>query len=103
MTAFLPVHHLTTLDAAPLPPARHRDLCTDCGISRTSAPERCGRACQFINPRYGELEVQAHGRARDAARGDEALFGTYLEMRRARLAVRPAGAPTTCLHDPDDE
>jgi coenzyme F420 hydrogenase subunit beta len=92
MTALLPVRGLPTLDAAPLPAPRHRDLCTDCGISRTSAPERCGRACQFINPRYAELELQAHGRARDAARGDEALFGTYLEMRRARLTTRRAGA-----------
>ncbi len=92
MTGVLPVRALSTLDAAPLPLPRHRDLCTDCGISRTSAPERCGRACQFIHPRYAELERQAHGRARDASRGDEALFGTYLEMRRARLAVRSAGA-----------
>ena len=92
MTALLPVRGLPTLDAVPLPMARHRDLCTDCGISRTSAPERCGRACQFIHPRYAELELQAHGRARDAARGDEALFGTYLEMRRARLTTRRAGA-----------
>jgi len=92
MTALIPVRGLPTLDATPLPQPRHRDLCTDCGISRTSAPERCGRACQFINPRYAELELQAHGRARDASRGDEALFGTYLEMRRARLAHRSAGA-----------
>lgn len=33
---------LTLADAAP------RDLCTDCGISRSSDPERCGRACQFL-------------------------------------------------------
>lgn len=92
MTALLPVRGLPTLDAVPLPAPRHRDLCTDCGISRTSAADRCGRACQFIHPRYAELEVQAHGRARDVTRGDEALFGTYLEMRRARLARKSAGA-----------
>ena len=69
MTALIPVRGLPTLDAAPLPLARHRDLCTDCGISRTSAPERCGRACQFINPRYAELEAAGPwSRARCLAR-----------------------------------
>jgi hypothetical protein len=28
---------------------------------------RCGSACQFIHPRYAELERQVHGRERDAA------------------------------------
>jgi len=48
-----------------------RDLCTDCGISRTAEPKRCGRACQFIKPDYPGLERQVHGRARDPARPDE--------------------------------
>jgi coenzyme F420 hydrogenase subunit beta len=67
--------------AAPRP----RDLCTDCGISRSSDPSRCGRACQFIHPRYAELERQAHGRSRDQDHADELRFGPYLEMLRARL------------------
>ncbi len=87
-----PALSLPILERPVLAAARPRDLCTDCGISRTSEPERCGRACQFIHPRYAELEVAAHGRRRDATRGDEALFGPYLEMRRVRLAEVRAGA-----------
>ena len=39
----------------PVPPpaaAPERTLCTDCGISRSADPRRCGRACQFIEPDY---------------------------------------------------
>lgn len=78
--------------APPLGAAKPRDLCSDCGISRSNAPERCGRACQFIHPRYAELERAAHGRARDPERDDEALFGPYRRMLRARLARPLAGA-----------
>lgn len=74
--------------AAPRP----RDLCTDCGISRSTDPSRCGRACQFIHPRYADLERQVHGRARDAARPDELHFGPFLEMRRVRLRAPLPGA-----------
>jgi coenzyme F420 hydrogenase subunit beta len=83
-----------TATARPLPilrAPRSRDLCTDCGLSRTEDPGRCGRACQFIDPRYPALERQVHGRVR-AADGDERLFGPYLEMTRARLATPRAGA-----------
>jgi coenzyme F420 hydrogenase subunit beta len=76
-------------------PAPFRDLCTDCGVSRTSAPERCGQVCQFIHPQYPALEQRAHGRARDEAREDEALFGPYLEMSRARLRAPRPGAQWT--------
>jgi coenzyme F420 hydrogenase subunit beta len=76
---------------------RPRDLCTDCGVSRSSHAGRCGAACQFIHPRHEELERQVHGRARDASRGDEAFFGPYLEMWRARLAAPRAGAQWTGL------
>jgi coenzyme F420 hydrogenase subunit beta len=75
--------------------AKPRDLCTDCGISRSDDTSRCGRACQFINPRYEELERQVHGRSRDTTRGDELHFGPYLEMVRARLAAPVAGAQWT--------
>jgi len=78
-----------------MPRAPHRDLCTDCGISRSSDPSRCGRACQFIHPRYPELERRVHGRTRDAARGDELHFGPYLAMHRARLTRPLAGAQWT--------
>ena len=86
---------LPVLASPAFAPAKHRDLCTDCGISRTTAPDRCGLACQFIHPRYAELEVAAHGRARETGRGDEALFGPYLEMRRARMARSLEGAQWT--------
>lgn len=75
--------------------ARGRDLCTDCGVSRSAEPSRCGRACQFIHPRYAELERQAHGRAREAGRGDEGWFGVTLEMHRARLRSPLEGAQWT--------
>jgi coenzyme F420 hydrogenase subunit beta len=77
--------------------ARARDLCTDCGVSRSTHAHHCGSACQFIHPRYAELERQVHGRARDAERGDELHFGPYLEMHRARLRTPRAGAQWTGL------
>ncbi len=67
----------------PLPTAPPRDLCSDCGLSRTRLADRCGRACQFIRPRYPELERRVHGRAVDPARPDEIHFGPMLEMLRA--------------------
>jgi coenzyme F420 hydrogenase subunit beta len=75
------------------PPAR--DLCTDCGVSRSSDPRRCGRACQFIQPDYPALERHVHGRERDAARGDELHFGPYRRMLRASLVPPAAGAQWT--------
>ncbi|EED35174.1 putative coenzyme F420 hydrogenase beta subunit [Luminiphilus syltensis NOR5-1B] len=64
--------------------APHRNLCTDCGISRTEDPDRCGRACQFIRPDYAALEQRVHGRTRDLERGDERFFGVTRAMLRAR-------------------
>ncbi len=72
-----------------------RDLCTDCGISRTSDPKRCGRACQFIAPDYPALEAQVHGRARDADRPDELHFGPFQRMVRASLVPPSPGAQWT--------
>jgi coenzyme F420 hydrogenase subunit beta len=76
-------------------PAPHRDLCTDCGISRTSDAKRCGRACQFIKPEYPALEQRVHGRARDPGRPDELYFGPFRRMVRARLASPKPGAQWT--------
>ena len=75
-----------------LAPAVPRSLCTDCGLSRTDDPGRCGRACQFIRPDYPTLETQVHGRARDPERGDERFFGPYLSMHRAWAADPAPGA-----------
>lgn len=72
-----------------------RDLCTDCGISRTNDAKRCGRACQFIKPDYPALEKQVHGRERDLNISDEAFFGPFRRMARARLAKPIAGAQWT--------
>jgi len=77
--------------AAPAP----RDLCTDCGVSRMADAKRCGRACQFIAPDYRALENATHGRARDPAKGDEAHFGPYRAMHRARLRAPAPGAQWT--------
>jgi coenzyme F420 hydrogenase subunit beta len=76
-------------------PAPPRALCTDCGISRTDDPKRCGRACQFIRPDYAALETRVHGRARDPARPDELHFGPFRRMLRAALTPPRAGAQWT--------
>jgi coenzyme F420 hydrogenase subunit beta len=76
-------------DAAP------RGLCTDCGISRTSAPKRCGTACQFIKPDYPSMEQRVHGRVRDPERPDELFFGPFRAMARARLKNPLPGAQWT--------
>jgi coenzyme F420 hydrogenase subunit beta len=87
--------HIPGLWAPEPAPPRPRDLCTDCGISRSSDPGRCGRACQFIHPRYGELERQVHGRSRDPLRPDELHFGPFRRMLRARLRAPRSGAQWT--------
>ena len=81
--------------APPIASAVPRDLCTDCGISRTTDAKRCGTACQFIKPDYAALETKAHGRARDPARPDEIYFGPFRRMVRAKLAAPLAGAQWT--------
>jgi coenzyme F420 hydrogenase subunit beta len=72
-----------------------RDLCTDCGVSRTSQPKRCATACQFIQPDYPRLESLSHGRARFLDNSDEVFFGPHLEMFRARLKSPLEGAQWT--------
>ena len=76
-------------------PAPHRDLCTDCGVSRSSAPKRCASACQFIQPDYPRLEQQVHGRSRDPARANELHFGPHLRTLRAALRQPAPGAQWT--------
>lgn len=90
-----PAPHLVPVAAMAMPPAPHRTLCTDCGISRTDDPGRCGRACQFIQPDYPALEAKVHGRARDADRTDERFFGPFRRMLRASLAAPRPGAQWT--------
>ncbi len=73
-----------------------RSLCTDCGISRTENPSRCGMACQFIKPDYPKLETQIHGRARnEAINPDELHFGTFKRIVRAKLKTPSEGAQWT--------
>ncbi len=84
-----------TIQDAVLSPAAPRHLCTDCGISRTEDPKRCGVACQFIKPDYNRLEAKVHGRVRDPARPDELHFGPFRRMARARLKPALAGAQWT--------
>lgn len=76
-------------------PAATRDLCTDCGISRSSDPKRCGHACQFIKPDYEKLETRVHGRSRDPRRVDEVFFGPFRRMLRASLVPPRTGAQWT--------
>ena len=87
-------------DAAPA-----RKLCTDCGLSRTADPKRCGQACQFIQPDYPALEQRVHGRQRQQPaehlgaagqpQADELFFGPYQQMLSARLAPAAEGAQWT--------
>lgn len=72
-----------------------RELCTDCGVSRTSSPKRCATACQFIKPDYPQHELKAHGRSRKLENSDEVFFGAYLQMFRARLISPLPGAQWT--------
>lgn len=81
--------------SGPVTPPPHRDLCTDCGLSRTHNPKRCGTACQFIHPDYPALEATVHGRSRDAARPDEMHFGPFRQMLRASLKAPIEGAQWT--------
>lgn len=76
-------------------PAAPRDLCTDCGLSRTSRAKDCGSACQFIRPDYPGLEVRVHGRSRRDDRTDESHFGVFQTMVQARLAQPLANAQWT--------
>jgi coenzyme F420 hydrogenase subunit beta len=79
----------------PLAAAAPRELCTDCGISRSSDPRQCGHACQFIKPDYAALEARVHGRERDARRPDEMFFGPFRRMLRAAMVKPRDGAQWT--------
>lgn len=79
----------------PIEIAPFRDLCTDCGVSRTTQPKRCATACQFIAPNYPKFETLVHGRERATDHSDEVFFGPYLEMFRARLKTPLKGAQWT--------
>lgn len=102
MTVAAPGHPLPDRSSAgsgpwtpPLAAPEPRSLCTDCGISRTAEPKRCGRACQFIKPDYPALEAAVHGRARDPERMDELHFGPFRQMHRAALKEPAEGAQWT--------
>lgn len=79
--------------AKDLRPPAPRGLCTDCGVSRMKDPRACGKACQFIAPDYPALERAVHGRTR--TKGDEAFFGPFQAMYRARMADPKEGAQWT--------
>jgi coenzyme F420 hydrogenase subunit beta len=81
--------------APPVNDAIPRDLCTDCGLSRTADAKRCGQACQFIRPDYPDMEKRVHGRARDAAQPDELWFGPFRRMVRAAMKAPRDGAQWT--------
>lgn len=83
------------IDAPVLTGSARPGLCTDCGVSRMGDGRACGRACQFIQPDYPALEQAAHGRQADPDRGEEAFFGPYTQMLRARLAPPAPGAQWT--------
>jgi coenzyme F420 hydrogenase subunit beta len=85
------MHQLNPLTGPP----PYRDLCTDCGISRSDNPRRCGQACQFIHPDYERLEMQVHGRTRDCGKADELHFGPHRRMLRAALQPTSEGAQWT--------
>ncbi len=90
-----PLTHTGAVWAPSLAPAAPRDMCTDCGLSRTAEAKRCGRACQFIKPDYAASEARVHGRPRDPARPDELFFGPFRQMVRAALKAPRSGAQWT--------
>ena len=90
-----PVLSAPGLTAPPISGAARPGLCTDCGISRLGDGKDCGRACQFIQPDYDRLEMAAHGRVANPARGDEQFFGVTQTMLRARLTPAAPGAQWT--------
>ncbi|MEM1040232.1 MAG: Coenzyme F420 hydrogenase/dehydrogenase, beta subunit C-terminal domain [Pseudomonadota bacterium] len=78
------------------PDVPKRTMCTDCGVSRTDKPNRCGSVCQFIKPDYPGLETRIHGTARDRHKAPDALhFGPYRAIHRARLKDPSQGAQWT--------
>lgn len=79
------------------PPAAHRNLCTDCGISRIpEAAHHCATACQFIKPNYPEKEIQIHGRQRNPElQADELFFGAFQGLWQAALKAPAPGAQWT--------
>ena len=85
-----PIYTLTYSGSAP-----ERELCTDCGISRSSDPKRCGRACQFIDPQYESLEQDIHGQMRLLEQSDQLFFGVYRKIYRASMRDPKAGAQWT--------
>lgn len=73
-----------------------RKMCTDCGVSRSKDPARCGQACQFIKPEYKELESRVHGHARSQdLSSDEVHFGPFKRIVRAELIEPRLGAQWT--------
>ncbi len=86
---------LPGLTAPAIPGHARPGLCTDCGVSRIGDGKDCGRACQFIQPDYPTLETAVHGRIADPGLNEEAFFGPYLSMTRARLTPPADGAQWT--------
>lgn len=71
-------------------------MCTDCGVSRSAEPSRCGIACQFIKPDYPKLEAQVHGKSRDLSEeNDELFFGPFQKIVRASMKAPKQGAQWT--------
>ncbi|MFN6976633.1 MAG: Coenzyme F420 hydrogenase/dehydrogenase, beta subunit C-terminal domain [Gemmobacter sp.] len=85
----------TGLTAPAIGGAARPGLCTDCGVSRMGDGRACGRACQFIRPDYPAAEMRAHGRTADPGKPDEAFFGPFTAMLRARLTPPAPGAQWT--------
>lgn len=83
------------LSSLKLNQAEPRQFCTDCGVSRSSEPKACGRACQFLSPDYDEMDLKTHGRKRDCDPSDESYFGVFQAMYRARLSSPKHGAQWT--------
>lgn len=81
--------------APPIAESAPRGLCTDCGLSRTAEPKRCGTACQFIQPDYPAMERAVHGAARDMAVPDQLYFGPHRRILRAGLKAPKPGAQWT--------
>ena len=93
-----PGNHLPHERARPLAPGSQkpaRDLCSDCGLCDSRWVAYVRQACAFLNQRFEDLEVGAHGRSRDLDNEDELYFGVSERMITARLKPPIDGAQWT--------
>jgi len=72
-----------------------KELCSECGLCDTYYIHYVKEACAFLNQQFPQLEVQAHGQARDLDDDDDCYFGVHQSMLAARRRQPLEGAQWT--------